>query len=250
MIQTKISNQYETKLHDQILKVFHASGLKLNDNKFGSKVYSNYQRIALIVLFQRSGKALRNFVNELFESKWPRWLGLKEIPSYRTIHHWLTKWNLSWLRNILLTTVAKQKPKLMAIDATGFDSWQRSRHYEQRLKDFGVHKKHSPYAKVDLFIDTETKLVHDWVLRLKPRHDTLGASTMIKRFKQKNVLILADRGYDSEPLHEIVFVSGNTFYAPVRNFKVKRPGGRHRRRVTRDLIIIHKEILLKVLTLA
>ena len=69
MIQTKISNQYKTKLHRQILKVFHASGMKLNDNKLGSKVYSNYQRVALIVLFQRSGKALRKFVEELFESK-------------------------------------------------------------------------------------------------------------------------------------------------------------------------------------
>ncbi len=123
----------------------------------------------------------------------------------------------------------------MAIDATGFDSWQRSRHYEQRLRDFGAHKKHSPYAKVDLLVDTENKLIHDWVLRLKPRHDTLGAKTMIKRFKQKNVLILADRGYDSEPLYQEVFDSGNLMYAPTRDFKVKRPKGRHRRRCSQGL---------------
>ncbi|MBR9703030.1 transposase, partial [Candidatus Woesearchaeota archaeon] len=204
-----------------------------------------YQRFSLIVLFQRSGKALRNFVSELRESRWPRWLGLKELPSKSALHSWLKKWDVAFLRKVLATTVAKQRPSLMAVDATGFDSWQRSRHYEKRLRQFGVHKKHDPYAKVDLLVDTENKLVHDWVLRVKPRHDTLGAKTMIKRFKHKNVLVLADRGYDSEPLHEEVFASGNLMYAPTRDFKVKRLKGRHRRRCSRGLENYHQRNIVK-----
>ena len=230
MNQQRISGQYETKLHDQILKVFHASGMKLHDNHTGCKKFTNYQRVALLVLFSRSGKALRNFVNELFESKWPRWLDLKDIPNFSTISRWFKKWDLESLRNILTITVAKIKPSLMAIDATGFDSWQRSRHYEQRLKQFGIHRKHDPYAKVDLLIDTQNRLIHDWVLRLKPRHDTLGAATMIKRLELKDILILLDKGYDSEPLHELVVESGNLMYAPVRDFHVKKPKGKHRQR--------------------
>ncbi len=230
MYQTEISIQYEVSLHRQILKVFHASGMKLHDNHFGSKVYSNYQRVALLVLFMRSRKALRQFVNELKESRWTRWLGLREIPSYRTLHQWLTKWNLSWLRQILNTTISKIKPTLMAIDATGFDSFNRSRHYEKRLRDFGLNNSKMPFAKVDLLVDTKNKLVYDFVLRTKPRHDTLGAASMIKRLKHKGVLILADKGYDSEPLHELVVQSGNLMYAPVRDFHVKKPGGKHRKR--------------------
>ena len=233
MMQKTIFNQYETKLHHQIIKVFHASGMRMHDNYTGSKKFTNYQRVALLVLFSRSGKALRNFVNELFETKWPTWLGLRDIPNFSTISRWLRKWNLSFLRNILKTTVAKTKPSIMAIDATGFDTWQRSRHYEQRLKQFGVHRKHEPYAKVDLLIDTKNRLIHDWVLRLKPRHDTLGATTMIKRFEHENVLILADRGYDSEPLHKIIAETGNLLYAPVRDFKVKKPRGKHRQRCSK-----------------
>lgn len=230
MNHQEIFDQYETKLHAQILKVFHASDMKYHDNKFGNKVYSNYQRLALIVLFMRSRKPLRQFVAELKESKWPRWLGLRDIPSYRTLHHWLTRWNVSWLRNILNTTVVKKKPSVMAIDATGFDSFNRSRHYEKRLREFGVNNAKMPFAKVDLLIDTENKLVYDFVLRTKPRHDTLGAKTMVQRLKHKGVLILADKGYDSEPLHEIVAKTGNLMYAPVRDFNVKKPGGKHRRR--------------------
>ena len=217
-MQKQLINQYEVELHRQILKVCHEMELPLHDFVLGSKLFTNYQRVAMIVLFQRSGKALRNFVSELKESRWPVWLGLKALPAKSTIHDWLKKWDVSFLRKILATVVAKQQPSLMAVDATGFDSWQRSRHYERR-----IGAAHLPYAKVDLLVDTESKLVHDWVLRVKPRHDVLGASTMIKRFKHKNVLVLADRGYDSEPLHEKVFASGNIMYAPTRNFKVKKP---------------------------
>ena len=218
MIRTTIPNQYEVRLHRQILKVFHASNMKMHDNHFGNKVYTNYQRVALIVLFMRSKKALRQFVAELKESKWPRWLGLKELPSKSVFHNWLTKWNVSWLRKILNKTVADQKSSLMAIDATGFDSFNRSRHYEKRLRDFGVNNTKISFAKVDLLIDTKNKLVHDFVLRTKPRHDVLGAVTMIKRFKHRNVLILADRGYCGEPLHEIVAKTGNLMLRSSKKF--------------------------------
>jgi len=73
-------------------------------------------------------------------------------------------------------------------------------------------------------------MVYDFVLRTKPQHDTLGATSMIKRFKHKGVLILADRGYDSEPLHKLIAKTGNLMYAPIRDFKVKKPSGKYRRR--------------------
>ncbi len=230
MNQTQINGQYNVDLQRQILKVFHASNMRLHDNYLGSKVYSNYQRVALIVLFLRSKKALRKFVGELVESKWPSWLGLKALVTKSTLQRWIKKFNIGVLRELLNVTVAKQKPKLMAIDATGFDSLQRSKHYEMRLKQFGVNNHKMPFAKADILVDTETKLVFDVVLRLKPRHDTLGATTIFKRFKHKNVLVLADKGYDSEPLHEILFETGNLMYAPIRDFKVKKPKGIHRRR--------------------
>ncbi len=230
MTQKTLTNQYEIKLHEQIIKLCHSVELPLHNFSRGCKLFTNYQRVALIVLFMRSKKALRLFVEELKESKWPRWLGLKEIPGKSTLHDWLKSWNVSWLRNILEKTVSKTKPSVMAIDATGFDSWQRSRHYERRLKQCGVVDTMMPYAKVDLLIDTKNKLIYDFVLRTKPRHDVLGAKTIFKRFKFKDILILADKGYDCEELYEIVNNQGNSFYAPVRDFKVKKPKGKFRRK--------------------
>ena len=231
-MQTTIKNQYEIRLHEQIIKLFHKSDLRMHENFFGSKVYRNYQRIALIVLFQRSRKALRDFVSELKESLWVRWLGLQEIPSKSTLHNWIRKWDVSWTRNILKKTISEENPSLMAIDATGFDSWQRSRHYERRLRDFKVKNPNLPYAKADILVDTKNKLIYDVVLRVKPRHDTLGATTMIKRLKHKNVLILADRGYDSEPLHKLVVKSGNLMFAPIRDYHIKKLK-KHRKRCSK-----------------
>jgi len=53
---------------------------------------------------------------------------------------------------------------------------------------------------------------------------------MFQRLKRKNqgILILADKGYDSESIHELVNASGNTFYAPVRNSCRKKPRGFYR----------------------
>ncbi len=229
MTQTQLQHTQVSSLHNDIIKLCHELEIPLHFNHHGPKIYTNYQRIALIILHLRSKWNLRDFVSRLHETKWVSWLGLKEIPSKSVLNDWMHLFKLSSIRKLNTMLLRGEKPRLMAVDATGFDSWQRSRHYEKRIGAAPM-----PYAKVDFLVDTETKLVHDFVLRVKPRHDVLGATTMIKRFKQENVLILADKGYDSEKLHELVAESGNEFYAPVRDFNVKRPKGYHRRKCIQE----------------
>ena len=226
----KTIHQYTLKniLHQQILKVCHTMELPLHYNRKGPKTFTNYQRVGLIVLFLRSKKALRDFVSELYEMKWVSWLGLKEIPGKSTLHDWLKLFDLTKLRQFNQQVLVDQQPKMMAVDATGIDSWQRSRHYERR-----IGASYMPYAKLDILVDTNTLFIYDFVLRIKPRHDVLGAKTMFKRMKNKNILILADRGYDSEPLHKIAKEKGNLMFAPVRDFHVRKPGGSNRRRCSK-----------------
>lgn len=230
MKQTEINSQYESRLLKEILKVCHKMCLKLHDNRIGPKIFTNYQRVALIILFLRSKKSLRKFVSEFYETKWYKWLGLKELPTKTSLHRWIQKFKLKFLRNFNQLILSNEKPKIMCIDATGIDSWQRSRHYQKRINDPNM-----PYAKADILIDSETMLVHDFVLRIKPRHDVLGAKTVFQRLKRKNqnILILADKGYDSENIHKIVNATGNKFYAPVRNMS-KKPKGYYRRQAKKN----------------
>jgi len=115
----------------------------------------------------------------------------------------------------------------MAVDATGVDAYQRSKHYEKRAK---IEAK---FNKLSLFIDVENHFIYDHVLQMKPRHDVKAAESIFKRTSLREVKILGDKGYDSEPLHEIVQSKQNILFTPVRKSSRSKPKGKNRRRCTK-----------------
>ena len=218
----------QNKLESELIKLFHSSNLPLHFNKTGNKEFTNYQRISILVLFHRSKKSIRDFIDEIKESKWVSWLGLKKTPKKSTLHDWLKIFNMKILRKISKVLLPK-KIELTAIDGTGFDSWQRSRHYEKR-----INETHMPYAKADIFIDVKTRKVLDFSLICHRQHDVVVAEKILNRFRLKEIKILADKGYDSEHLHEIVRQKGGILFAPVRKMskkalRNKKPKGIYRR---------------------
>jgi len=223
MLQHKILPKHCNELHNELLNLFHSSGLPLHFNKTGNKEFTNYQRISLIILLRRSKKSLRDFIGELRESRWTSWLGLKKIPGKSTLHDWIKRFKMKTIRQLLKRLLPK-KINLAAIDGTGFDSWQRSRHYEKRIGE--IHIPHMPYAKADLFIDVKTRKVLDFSLVCKHQHDIIAAKQIFKRFVLKGIKILADKGYDSEPLHKLVRAKQGILYAPVRKMNKFRRNGR------------------------
>ena len=232
MFQQIILPKYNNKLEEELIKLFHSSDLPLHFNKTGNKEFTNYQRVSIIILFHRSRKSIRAFIDEdLSESRWISYLGLKKIPKKSTLHDWLKIFNMKIIRKICKVLLPKEI-ELTSIDGTGFDSWQRSRHYEKRVGE--VHLPHMPYAKTDIFIDVKTQIVLDFSLITHREHDVKGAERIFKRNKIKNIIGLGDKGYDSENLHEVARANGIIFYAPVRKmdrrgFKNEKPKGFYRR---------------------
>ena len=230
MLQQIILPKYNSKIEEQLIKLFHESDVPLHFNKTGNKEFTNYQRISIIILFVRSRKSLRDFIVEFKESKWISWLGLKKTPEKSTLHDWLKIFNMRIIRKMGKVLLPKQV-ELAVIDGTGFDSWQRSRHYEKRVGE--VSLPHMPYAKADLFIDVKSQIILDFNLLTFREHDVKGAERIFKRNNFKNIIGLGDKGFDSEPLHEIARANGITFYAPVRNMDKRslkqKPKGKYRR---------------------
>lgn len=70
MVQQIILSKFNNKLEEQTNKLSHSSNLPLYFNKTGDKEFANYQRILLIIIFRCGNKSIRDFVSELFESKW------------------------------------------------------------------------------------------------------------------------------------------------------------------------------------
>jgi hypothetical protein len=235
MLQQIILPRFNNKLEEQLINLFHESGLPMHFNKTGNKEFTNYQRISIIVLFHQSMKSLRDFIDDnLRSSKWASWLGLKKIPTKSTLHRWIEIFNMTLLRKISKIFVP-ENIELVAIDSTGIDAWQRSRHYEKRCEEF-KKKKLPPmnYAKTSLFIDVETKIILDWDLVMSREHDVKIAERIFRRNTIKNIRGLGDKGFDSEPLHEIARENGIEFFAPVRKMnkralKNQRPKGFYRR---------------------
>ena len=232
MIVQKILPKHCNNMQRELLNLFHSSNLPLHFNKTGNKDFTNYQRISIIILFFRSKKSLRDFILEFRESKWISWLGLKKIPGKSTLHDWIKLFDMKIVRKIHQITLPDEVI-LTSIDGTGFDSWQRSRHYEKRALELG-DLPHMPYAKADLFIDVKTQIVLDFSLVTHRKHDVKVAEKIFKRNKIKNIFGVGDGAYDSEHFHEIARENGIIFYAPLRKmnkraFKNQRPSGKYRR---------------------
>ncbi len=222
------------KLENELVKLFHSSGLPLHFNKKGNKQFTNYQRVSLIILFRRSKKSIRDFIEELYESRWISWLGLKKIPRKSTLHDWLKIFDMKILRKVCKLLLPK-KLSITSIDSTGIDAWQRSRHYEKRCEQFEKKLPPMNYAKTSLFIDVESQIILDWDLVMSREHDVKIAERIFKRNTLKNIFGLGDKGYDSENLHEVARANGINFFAPVRKmdkkaFSYKRPSGFYRRK--------------------
>ena len=232
MIQQIVLPKYNNKLEEQLINLFHSTDLPLYFNKTGNKEFTNYQRLSIIILFQRSKKSLRDFIVEFKESKWVSWLGLKKSLKKSTLHDWLKLFKMQTIRKIC-KVLLPENIELTSIDGTGFDSWQRSRHYEKRASEIG-ELPHMPYAKADLFIDVKTQKILDFSLITHRKHDVKIAEQIFKRNKIKNIFGIGDGAYDSENLHEIARANGINFYAPIRKmnkkaYKNKRPKGKYRR---------------------
>jgi hypothetical protein len=219
-------------MEEVINNLFHSLNLPLHFNKTGNKEFTNYQRVSIIILFQKSKKSIRDFIDDFSESKWISWLGLKKIPKKSTLHDWLKLFNMKIVRK-LCKALRPKNIELTSIDGTGFDAWQRSRHYEKRVEEIG-ELPHMPYAKASIFIDVKTQIVLDFDLVMSHKHDVKMAEVIFKRNDLKNIKGLGDKGFDSEPLHETARANGITFYAPVREmnkraYSYKRPSGKYRR---------------------
>ncbi len=237
MLQQIILPKYNNKMEEQLINLFHSLDLPLHFNKTGNKEFTNYQRISIIILFQRSKKSLRDFIVEFQESRWISYLGLTKIPQKSTLHDWLKMFNMKIIREICKVLLPKEI-KLTSIDGTGFDSWQRSRHYEKRALEIGDLPP-MPYAKADLFIDVKTQIILDFSLLTHREHDVKVAERIFKRNYIKNLLGLGDGAYDSENLHEIARANGIKFYAPVRKMNRhalsrKKPSGKYRRECIKE----------------
>ncbi len=124
---------------------------------------------------------------------------------------------------MLHQTISNLKPEIVAIDGYGVDFQFKSSYYQKRLFDFGFRKPKTPWHKLNIIVDVKSKekWILDFSFLMYSRHDSQVAWQLFKRFKLKNLIILADKGYYWFKLANLANFKGNTLVVPPKNYGTK-----------------------------
>jgi len=150
-------------------------------------------------------------------------ISLNQLPHFTTINKFFLRIRTSMLYNTLIQTVYlfTERADVIAIDSTGYSSNYASRYYVQRMH--GEQERRS-YIKASLSVDTNTQCILSVKPRPGPRNDNIDFGFLVKESSRlvRIAWIVADKGYDSERNHRLVWELGGRCMIPVR----RREGGK------------------------
>lgn len=210
-------NSFRQELNDIILSL----DLPKYPNWRGNKQFTTAQRLSCVILYIRSEKSLRDFCEEFKETQWPKWLELKYEIKKSSLNGWLKQFDLKFIKEILDQTNKGENPKIIGIDGTGIDTQFKSSYYQKRLNDFGQKEK-SNYHKLDIIADMQgKKKILDFSFLMKQQHDAKVAKRLFKRFKFKDIDIVADKGYYSFELFDLMKSKNNNLIVPPKKYGKK-----------------------------
>jgi hypothetical protein len=193
------------KVADFCYDLFQIAEIPLYFSKFSNKIFSNFQKLFLLVYKQFRKFTYEELMTDLADNQSLRiYLGLNKLMEYTTLikfkkqlpYHILEKLVLSFKKLI-------PKPKKVAIDATGISLDNASPHYCKRL---GIPYKKRPFMKTTFIVDIETYIILLCKMRKGHRHDTKEAKPMVEKLADyyEPEQFYGDRGYDDNALFEIV----------------------------------------------
>lgn len=206
-----ISNKYK-KVTDFCYELFKIAKIPLYFSKYSNKIYSNFQKIFLLVYKQFRKFTYEDLLTDLADNSSLRaYTGFNKLPHYTTLIHFEKKLPFQILHK-LVTAFKKliPKPKKVAIDATGISLDNASSHYCKRI---GLSYKKRPYMKTTFIVDIQTYIILQCKLRKGHANDTKEAKPMIKKLANhyKPEVFYADRGYDDNKIFKLCFETINAY---------------------------------------
>ena len=200
-----LQNKYK-KVADFCYDLFKIAQIPLYNSKFSNKIYSNFQKLFLLVYKQFRKFTYEELLTDLASNKELRqYLAINKIMNYTTLIKFAKKLPLKILEKLVLAFKKLiPKPKKVAIDATGISLDNASPHYCKRI---GKAYKKRPFMKTTLVVDIENYIVLFCKMRKGHRHDTKDAKPLVKKMAlhYKPEQFYADRGYDDNKHFELVF---------------------------------------------
>lgn len=192
----------EIKLINKIKRLLRRLGCPRYLHHYGPKTYEFYQHMVALVVRWYCRLSYRRVVKLL------DLLGM-ECPSKSALQYNSNKIKTAWWNKILELTSGNQH-EIVAIDATGICRTNPSYHYLKRINS----KPPKMFIKLSASLDVKNNKFCAAKIRVIPVHDIRDAKILIKRSKSK--IIVADKGYDANWLHEYCFENNIQAHIPMR----------------------------------
>jgi len=192
----------------------------LYSKQHSGKTFNNHQLFKLIVLKSYLGKDYRRFIEFLEVSEIPKFIGLKRLPHFTTLQKFSARQKIQELEKLILEScnLAKKKCKNVGIDATGMSLDFASKHYAQRIEKTILRRD---FLKLNMFMDLDNLMILSAKIRKKARHDTRDVKALWNKIKHLFFKkVFADKGYDANFFHEIVYKSGRKSVIFIKNPKI------------------------------
>jgi len=230
-----MKNKYQRMISvmRQILKKMRVPHFLHNKSKH---TFSVHQLILMLVLRQYESKSYESMVEWLsVSSEIVVMLQLKSIPHFTTLQKAAAR-----LSDILLHVAIGRFIQIITpnkifagIDATGFEDRHRTPYYSYRC-----NLRYS-YTKCSAGSDVKSQLICAVVIQHHPvSHDVKHFPELWKKMKSitpMKIMVL-DKGYDSESIHQLIRDNKTTSIIPTRNFTnlISRTRGRYRKLMRRS----------------
>ena len=185
---------------------------------FGPKMYDLWQHV-FALFFKANCKLSYRRTTSILEE-----LGFV-VASKSTLQRYSKKLKLPFWKKIFNFTIEKSSSIFM-IDGTGLEKTCASKHYIKRIDG---QYKFSKGFHFSIVTDEKGK-IQSLRLRKKYGHDVKDIKSLFKDLKNKPEVILMDKGYDAEWIHELFENAGIKSIAPTRK-NAKR--GFYRRKLIR-----------------
>jgi len=200
-----IINKYK-KVADFCYDLFEIAELPLHFSKFSNKIYSNFQKLFLLVYKQFRKFTYEELMNDINSNLELRiYLGFIKIPEYTTLIKFAKKLPSEILDKLVIAfRKIIPKPKKVAIDSTGISLDNASTHYCKRI---GLPFRKRPFMKASFIVDIDNYIVLLCKTRKGHAHDTKDAKPLIKKLAKyyNPEIFYADRGYDDNKIFELVY---------------------------------------------
>jgi hypothetical protein len=190
------------------------------------KTYTNHQHLFLLIAKEHSKYDYRKFIESLYDSKIPRYIGLKKIPHFTTLQKFAKRLAAKLIDKLVFLTkdLFKKQGTIFGADSTGMELDHASSHYCKRIDRMEPVKG---FVNLNMICDVKNKNILVTKIRKKRRSDFTDFIPMFNKIKHfKFEYFVADKGYDSDKNHKLIYENGAISQIKTREFAK----GRHRKR--------------------